>query len=79
MPYWLIKNSWSESWGIKGYAKVAWEQNRCGITEKPVVVLTKQKNFQLPLKVKERTKQPKKKRQKKNRTKASLKGKLKNG
>ena len=67
MPYWLIKNSWSESWGIKGYAKVAWEQNRCGITEKPIVVLTKHRNFQLPVQVKEQRKRPKKKRRKTNR------------
>lgn len=62
MPYWLIKNSWSDTWGIKGYAKIAWDQNRCGITEKPVVVLTKQRTFQLPIKVKEHTKHLKKKR-----------------
>lgn len=49
IPYWLIKNSWSESWGIKGYAKIAWDQNRCGITEKPIVVLTKHRAFQLPM------------------------------
>ena len=71
MPYWLVKNSWSENWGIKGYAKIAWEQNRCGITEKPIVVLTKYINFQLPIKVKEPTNQRPKKIRKKSRKKGT--------
>ncbi|XP_034366091.1 testin-2-like [Arvicanthis niloticus] len=30
--YWLVKNSWSEEWGMKGYMKIAKDwNNHCGI------------------------------------------------
>ena len=44
MPYWPM--------GIKGYAKIAWEEDM-QVAENLVVVLTKPRAFQLPIKVKE--------------------------
>ena len=52
VPYWLVKNSWSSSWGIDGYIKLAWRNNICGVTKNPVVALFKHTTFQFPIKEK---------------------------
>lgn len=39
IPYWLVKNSWSNRWGDKGFIKI--KQGLCGIEKRPFVVLNR--------------------------------------
>ncbi|XP_018415214.1 PREDICTED: cathepsin O [Nanorana parkeri] len=33
IPYWIVKNSWGTSWGIKGYVHIKMGVNICGIAD----------------------------------------------
>jgi len=36
-PYWIVRNSWNEDWGIKGYMHLAMGRNLCGITDEATI------------------------------------------
>ncbi|XP_043827924.1 cathepsin W [Dromiciops gliroides] len=40
--YWILKNSWSSSWGERGYFRLHRGSNACGIVEYPVTALMKE-------------------------------------
>lgn len=37
-PYWIVRNSWSTSWGIEGYIHLEMGQDMCAITHDPTTV-----------------------------------------
>lgn len=50
--YWIVKNSWSNTWGENGYIRVAMKDNLCGVTEYPVAAVVYHPQFVMPHKSK---------------------------
>jgi len=36
--YWIIRNSWAESWGENGFVWVEYGSNVCGVTDQAAIV-----------------------------------------
>lgn len=43
MPYWIVKNSWSEKWGEDGFFRIARGTGKCGINLAVATSIVKKK------------------------------------
>jgi len=40
-PYWIVKNSWSATWGLDGYVYIEKGTNACSITDMAITAFAK--------------------------------------
>jgi len=36
--YWIVRNSWTDTWGVNGYIFIEYGQNNCGLTSQATIV-----------------------------------------
>ena len=36
-PYWIVRNSWSQSWGLEGFIHLEYDQNTCGLADEATI------------------------------------------
>jgi len=36
-PYWIVRNSWSDTWGVDGYVYLDMSGNTCGVANSPTI------------------------------------------
>ena len=41
-PYWIVRNSWSTSWGEDGYLRLAIDGNACGVANEATVAVVEE-------------------------------------